>query len=41
MLKVWKPLSNNITTAFIGVDNSVEKLLRDVDKLKVLKSMVC
>ena len=41
MLKVLKPLSNNVTTSFISVDNYVEKLLKDVEKLKVLKSTVC
>ena len=37
MLKVLKQASINVGIRFITVDNCVERLWRNVDKLKVLK----
>ena len=38
MLKVLKQSSINVGMGFITVDNCVERLWRNVDKLKVLKT---
>ena len=38
MLKVLKQASINVGIGFVTVDNCVERLWRNVDKLKVLKT---